>query len=361
LRFGFTLVELLVVIAIIGVLIALLLPAVQAAREAARRMQCTNKLKQLALATHNYHDTYQALPCGRPALVGSDSNFGRWSAYVWLLPFLELNASYESMTAHDLFVAPASGDRYCIPWETNKADTNFNTAMNTNYAALLCPSDSNSTKNTNEIGRINYVYSSGDYAVHPKAFAGKNRGPFGVGRWLGLNAVSDGTSNTLMFSERLISISGRTIKGAYAAGVTDVFTGNTDGACEANFVPLLCLQTKDNKQYSTTLAPTIRNDSGYRWSDGVTACVWTNTILPPNSPSCISSNNDDVPMINPPMSNHSGGVNIARVDGSCGFVSETVNAGNLLTTGNNCVLSDTSPFGIWGALGSVNGNEASSP
>jgi prepilin-type processing-associated H-X9-DG protein len=348
-----------VVIAIIGVLIALLLPAVQAAREAARRMQCTNKLKQLALATHNYHDTHLALPSGRPA-KGTDTNFGRWSTYVWLLPFIEQGTAFASMTAHDLFEPPASGDRYCVSWETNKPDTNFNTAMNTDYTALLCPSDSNNTSAANSIGRTNYVYSSGDYAVHPKAFAGKNRGPFGIGKWLGLNAVIDGTSNTLMFSERVVSISGRTIKGAYAAAVTDVFTSNNDGACEASFIPLLCLQTKDNKQYSTTLAPTIRNDSGYRWCDGVTSCVWTNSILPPNSPSCMSSNNDDVPMINPPTSNHSGGVNIARVDGSCGFVSDTINAGNLVTSGNNCVLSGTSPFGIWGALGSINGDEVSS-
>ena len=85
---GFTLVELLVVIAIIGMLIALLLPAVQAAREAARRMQCTNHLKQFGLAIHNFHDTFNALP---PRAVGD----GRVTAFVFLLPFQEQQSLYE--------------------------------------------------------------------------------------------------------------------------------------------------------------------------------------------------------------------------------------------------------------------------
>jgi prepilin-type N-terminal cleavage/methylation domain-containing protein len=101
---GFTLVELLVVIAIIGVLIALLLPAVQAAREAARRMQCSNNLKQMGLAVHNFHDTRDAIP---PLLIYFHH---RMTVFGLLYPFAEQSAQYEQLTAGD-----TSGNREFNP------------------------------------------------------------------------------------------------------------------------------------------------------------------------------------------------------------------------------------------------------
>jgi prepilin-type N-terminal cleavage/methylation domain-containing protein len=103
---GFTLIELLVVIAVIAVLIALLLPAVQQAREAARRSQCKNNLKQLALALHNYHDVHNSLPPGwieDPAITGQEDGIWAWSAF--LLPMLEQTALHQQLNVGNAKVA----------------------------------------------------------------------------------------------------------------------------------------------------------------------------------------------------------------------------------------------------------------
>ena len=123
-RGAFTLVELLVVIAIIGILIALLLPAVQAAREAARRMQCTNKLKQMGLALHNYHDTHRALPFGSGGRIGTPhyAIAGTWPAMI--LPFIEQTPLY---------------DRFNFKVPMDHADNSE--VVQALVAEFICPSD----------------------------------------------------------------------------------------------------------------------------------------------------------------------------------------------------------------------------
>src|SRR5215210_4645960 len=115
-RSGFTLIELLVVIAIIGVLIALLLPAVQAAREAARRIQCTNNLKQLGLGLHNYHSANETFPPGGsrnpydpPNKTDGSPSWSSWSAHALLLPYLEQKPLYD---AANFWFAPAHENTY---------------------------------------------------------------------------------------------------------------------------------------------------------------------------------------------------------------------------------------------------------
>ena len=123
--YAFTLVELLVVIAIIGVLVALLLPAIQAAREAARRMQCVNNLKQVGLALHNYHDTHQALPMNnRPNPVPNSNGFSWITAS---LPYLEQGSLYDQLD-------------FSVPL-IDSTNSNNRSLVNTSIEALLCPSD----------------------------------------------------------------------------------------------------------------------------------------------------------------------------------------------------------------------------
>ncbi len=134
-RVGFTLVELLVVIAIIGVLVALLLPAVQAAREAARRTQCTNNLKQLGLALHNYHDTHRVFPLGvLQSNLGSEFAYPRLTWAIHLYPYLEQQPTYDQF------------DFECRPGHDRIMDCTQNAATRDAPAAhvvpaMLCPSD----------------------------------------------------------------------------------------------------------------------------------------------------------------------------------------------------------------------------
>ena len=188
-RRGFTLIELLVVIAIIAVLIALLLPAVQAAREAARRIQCTNNMKQLGLGIHNYESTFGSLP---PALLqtGSGSTItwsNGWSAHGRILPFMEQGPMFNSIN----FAL-----RYSEPENT--------TIAGTVVAAFLCPSEVRQEpriSGTKQFGVVNYGWNRGDWYTWG-GFAGpSNRGAFDVNRARRFAEFSDGLSNTVLASE----------------------------------------------------------------------------------------------------------------------------------------------------------------
>jgi len=194
-RRGFTLVELLVVIAIIGILIALLLPAVQAAREAARRSQCTNNLKQFGLALHNYHDTYKVFPprkggsgCAAGATTG---NCERLSGFIGLLPFIEQKAMYEQIRAGDPALGyPPGGPAAWYGW----APWNYPPRNQ-----FVCPSDTGAPQGGQRLN--SYGFSIGDQIISIRD-ATQVRGLFAFRTCYSTADILDGTSNTLAMSER---------------------------------------------------------------------------------------------------------------------------------------------------------------
>jgi len=213
-RGGFTLVELLVVIAIIGVLVALLLPAVQAAREAARRMQCTNNLKQLGLALHNFHDVNKVFPASDIELPTSPSVSHKWKAswVPYILPYVEQQAIFQLYRFDRHWADAATNDHASGPTKQN-------------IKSFLCPSaPARNTRPANG-GRANTDYAATTEREYPNPFLSAYEASavmHGDSNFIGvlghdvllsvkpatirkanhrLASITDGTSNTFLVAE----------------------------------------------------------------------------------------------------------------------------------------------------------------
>jgi prepilin-type processing-associated H-X9-DG protein len=342
---------LLVVIAIIGILVALLLPAVQAAREAARRMSCSNNLKQLALATHNYHDVNKCFPSlsqGTQAGTPPEavSNYGVLSGVVVMLPYLEEQPLY------DFFKSPQASPPYPawgpVPWY----GWNF-APHHEQPSVLLCPSDGGGKFRAGTPydyqGDTNYNFCIGDSAL-TYADGGTNpRGVFGHYTFTSMGEISDGTSNTLLMSEMVISKvnDGRNPRGNYVHNSGQDHTTNPASTCLVYLGP---------DGLITTSAPDIGEIRGVNWCWGTTITSGFNTILGPNSICCKDNNSEwGNTAIVPPDSHHPSGVNAAMADGSVHFYTNTIDTGDRTAPSVN---SGISPYGVWGAMGSKDGGES---
>ena len=457
-RKGFTLVELLVVIAIIGILIGLLLPAVQAAREAARRMKCTNNLKQLALSQHNHHDVYGYFPSawiqssmgftlegswGTSGIV-TDHEPYRWrqnlSAFVPSLPFMEQTPLYE------IFVEKfnPAGSVYSLaqvkaleaaggtdPGTLKITSTNTGkTVKDYPYVApirdLWCPSDG-WAKVTDEYGLqpTSYRVCMGDMPFYCGFdYDYPNRGVYQRGDQgkVGVESISDGTSNTVLMGEGIIN----TQYGTDGAGHPKVGGAQIAYPVKGGAVAITGLQSSVTPIADCLAAPRNGTDMNhlekcvplderfYRcaggawhvggWAGGFICCT------PPNSPFCFDNVGAKAASlgslttspgysancsfaVGSASSNHPGGANVALADGSVRFVSDSVDCGTNTTTsfltlfnvaavpedttkenGETCVtsaytgvkgtwghvVSGQSKWGIWGAMGTLAGGESKS-
>jgi prepilin-type N-terminal cleavage/methylation domain-containing protein len=359
---GFTLVELLVVIAIIGILIALLLPAVQAAREAARRAQCANNQKQLALGCHVHHDAKKTLPtaCTNIEVRQNPRREGGWSYLFQILPFIEQAALYDAGYNQSITTVASEDPSRDDPPYTARAK----------IACFTCTSDNNRNFSATASQPSNYSHCSGDYSYRWIYSAkDQSRGAMGYRCYLSFSASTDGTSNTILLGEHLISgsVGSRNIKEGMAVDTTIVpAPGNNAHGNFMNTRADLCMTTRNGNQYNTTsvymggYSGDDRAKIGGCWVSGWTTYTSFNTINPPNSPSCISAGFDVAnPAIITPSSNHAGGVNCAFSDGGVHFINDSINCltSGVVASAARPKMQGKSDFGVWGALGTRAGKE----
>ncbi len=231
---GFTLVELLVVIAIIGILVGLLLPAVQAAREAARRMSCSNNMKQLGLAVHNYESANKRIPYGwilgrgmsypNATATGTGTRFwGAWGWPVFVLPYLEQNALYDQLNPganHLRDALDVAASRALMQNQMNAFRCPSDTAPPTNDRRALLSTAGTSV----QVATSSYVgWNSGSWGFLPPQTDSGQAGVFAGGVQYKFGDVADGLSNTFMFGERSYKSSLAPNGNTISCGAANVF------------------------------------------------------------------------------------------------------------------------------------------
>ena len=342
-RRAFTLIELLVVIAIIAVLIGLLLPAVQAAREAARRMQCTNNLKQLGLALHNYNTALNSFPSG--SLIAPMTNYWvccatgpnmptwpghyRYSAFVMALPYME-QVTLTSTLNFQIPLYDVNGDD--MPQNT--------TAYMVQVKAFLCPSDIRDRVFPDQ-APCNYSACSGNglpggFGLPDPAYGSPN-GIFFFNSATTIAGITDGTSNTSFLGESIIGSNSNIPPAANGSNPTEIMVQTPSGmnsfADTFKYIPLTAAECASSTSY--------RWDRQTNWIEGDYRHTLFNNFDVPNSTKydCLRGPHHGWRSA---RSRHPGGVNNAFADGSVKFIKNTID------------------LNTWRAVGTMAGGEVTS-
>ncbi|MDZ4852247.1 MAG: DUF1559 domain-containing protein [Pirellulaceae bacterium] len=416
-RKGFTLVELLVVIAIIGILAGLLLPAIQQAREAARRMSCSSNIRQFGIAVLNYEGSYKLLPPLGAGIHHASPQYGYqtpltgsqyWSGIIGLLPFMEATAVYnEIVGGYTRKTNTANASITYGPYGQIPGTTTFRSPQNGNYHPNLtqigfmrCPSDpGRKTNNWNvesSIARLNYMFCLGDSdRGHYESSLNQEhtRGLFLAGFQYTLAAAVDGTSNTIMFGEAATPASNalNAITGNRIKVQGNLVIAPTTAVAGAPFRSIDVIACRNLARAGVYL-PTITNAQarrGTRWLHRPPCYSGFNTISGPNSSNCYDpvdtgNANGIIDGILPASSYHTGGAHVVMFDNAVRFISDSIDttnpepgataqtsAGGYTAPGrtdryggansqtwrqsNN--WNGPSTFGVWGAMGTRNSAE----
>ncbi len=399
-RYGFTLVELLVVIAIISVIVGLLLPAVQAAREAARRMSCSNQMKQLGLGLHNYHTAYNRFPMQQggtrnpltsgdiattPSALPAGDNGLLLSFIVGILPFIEQQSLWEQMASP--YRNDVSGNFQAFGPNPNRglaaSNTNPYPPFMTEIATLRCPSDPGTGLPAQ--GRTNYAACLGDamyytnagpinwnsatnaWEDNPSRYQRTQescRGAFVPRLSMRMSDFLDGTSTTVLCGEIATDLGDNDIR--------TVPSVTTDRQAELFNNPSYCLDAGEisplrPRYWSSPPAGLSGNElrRGYKWACGLPLFSGFTTILPPNRETCLSTTSPSSAGTLSASSRHHAGCMVVFTDGAVKFISDSIDAGNsraqtiYVNLGAVSGASSMAPalpgtasqFGVWGALG----------